>query len=388
MVRLHALGMIGMGAIMSFMVTSPVISLYLSARSLPPAHIGGVIGVMSLALVVTELLALGMSHLLGRRRTVMLALAGSAIFFASFPLVRSLAGLYLSRLLLGAVRGLLWPVLFAEVAEHGTVEARGAHVAMFWLYFGIGQLVAPALGGWLGEHFSLAMPFYAAGVISLLTAVPGLAVRAVQDDSPPNPLTAYRDLLRRAPTVARPWLLTMCNTIVFSVYATFLPLHASARGLAPGSIGWIFTAGALAFVAMQGLLGRLSTRVPAERFLRPAFTARGLGVAAMPLFATFPALAAVNFLANAAGAVIPNAVMIRITARAPQAFLVPAMSAFNAAADLGFFLGPTVGGMLADQGLVWPFAMVVPVTLLALVLVSLPEPGMMRGGVKDSSGVP
>src|SRR3989304_954119 len=90
--------------------------------------------------------------------TVILALLASAFMFGTFPLAASLGGLYASRLILGAVRGFLWPVLFAEVAEHGPPERRGSQFAVFWLYFGFGQLFSPALGGWLGGEIPLPAP--------------------------------------------------------------------------------------------------------------------------------------------------------------------------------------------------------------------------------------
>ncbi|HLA25337.1 MAG TPA: MFS transporter [bacterium] len=374
MLRVHALGLIAMGSVMSITVTSPVIPLYLDGLGLPPQHVGGIIGATSLAIIVTELLAMAMSHLLGRRRTVILALVASALMFGTFPLAASLGGLYASRLALGAVRGFLWPVLFAEVAEHGPPERRGAQFAVFWLYFGFGQLFSPALGGWLGETISLAAPFYAGAVICLLTIPAGFVVRTQHDPNPGNPMAAYVHLLHRTPTVARTWLLTVCNTTIVAVFATFLPLHAAARGVTTAQIGIIFTAGATSFILAQWVIGRLAGRIAVERLLVPGFLVRGLGVAAVPWLGSFAALSSLNFVGSFASAGIPNAVSMRITARAPREYLVPAMGGFNAAADVGFFVGPALGGVLAGVGLQWPFLMVLPVLGIALLVLVLPEP--------------
>lgn len=374
MLRVHALGLIAMGSVMSITVTSPVIPLYLDGLGLPPSHVGGIIGATSLAIIVTELLAMAMSHLLGRRRTVILALVASALMFGTFPLAASLGGLYASRLVLGAVRGFLWPVLFAEVAEHGPPERRGSQFAVFWLYFGFGQLFSPALGGWLGETVSLAAPFYAGAVICLLTIPAGFVVGPQHDPNPGNPMAAYVDLLRRAPSVGRTWLLTVCNTTIVAVFATFLPLHAAARGVSTAQIGVIFTAGAVAFILAQWVIGRTNRRIAVDRLLVPGFVVRGLGVAAVPWLGSFPALLSLNFFGSFASAGIPTAVSMRVTARAPRAYLVPAMGGFNAAADVGFFVGPTLGGVLAGVGLQWPFLMVLPVLGVALLVLILPEP--------------
>ncbi len=324
--RIHALGLVAMGSVMSITVTSPVIPLFLDARGLPPGHVGGIIGATSLTIIVTELLAMTASHLLGRRGTVVLALVASAVMFATFPLAASLTGLYASRLILGAVRGFLWPVLFAEVAEAGPPERRGPQFAVFWLYFGFGQLFSPALGGWLGGRVSLAAPFYAAAVISLLTVAAGLRVGRQRDPSPRNPMAPYGALVRHAPQVVRAWGLAFCSTTITAVFATFLPLHAASRGVGPAEIGLIFTAGALSFTLAQGLLGRLGTRVSVDHLLVPGFLVRGLGVAAVPWLGSFGSLLALNAAGNFVGAGVPNAVSLRITRQTPPAAIVPAIT--------------------------------------------------------------
>lgn len=365
--RIHGLGLIGLGAVFSITLTTPVTSLYLGRLGLSTVHIGGIIGAMSLALIVSEVLALGASSWIGRRFAVLVSLAGSAIMFSCFPLAGSLVALYATRLVLGTARGLLWPVLFAEVAEAGSSTRVTALFALFWLYFGIGQLLGPAVGGWLGQQVSLTAPFFAAAVASLATAAAVGAVRPVRDISP-NPLPSYAALLRRSPTVWRAWLLIVCNTIVFGVYTTFLPLYAVSRGRTPEEVGLVFTGGGVAFIITQVILHRMPLRVSPERLLILAFLARGVGVGVTPWLGSFWGLFAVNFFTSILGAAVPPALSTRITDGAPRDNLVAAMGGLNAAADLGFFVGPVVGGVLAGAGMQWAFALVPAVTLLAVIL--------------------
>ncbi|HEY3247681.1 MAG TPA: MFS transporter [bacterium] len=366
--REHALGLIGMSAITSIMMTTPVISLYLNARGLPAAHIGAVIGIMSLALVLSEVaLAVTVASRIGRRSAIALALTGSAATLGGFPLIGSVAGFYLNRITFGAIRGLLWPVLFAEVTDAAHPERRGRAFAVFWLYFGVGNLIGPAVGGWLGEWLSLPSAFYAAAAMSVLALPLVLTVGTTRDPAPRNPLAIYPTLFR-ARGVSRTWALTACNVVMFSVYSTFLPLHAAGRGLSPAQIGVIFTGGAIAFIIGQDVLRRVSDRWSPERLLPASFIARGAGVAMVPLLTSFGGLFLANFAAGVLTAVIPLALTTRIAARAPRDQLVAAMAGFNASADLGFFVGPLAGGLLAVLGLRWAFWLAVPVTAAALLL--------------------
>jgi DHA1 family tetracycline resistance protein-like MFS transporter len=385
--RIHALGLMAFGSITSIMMTIPVLSLYLSERGLPPAHVGAVIGAMSLAIVFAEVLvAPAASSRLGRRATVAIALAGSAIMLAVFPQVRSLGGFYLNRLIFGGLRGLLWPIMFAEVTEHASPERREASFAIFWMYFGLGTLVGPAIGGVLGDRFSLLAPFFVAAAISMLTLAPVVAVRPFRDPSTGNPLATYRTLLRMSPAIPRVWALTLCNVTIFSVYTTFLPLHAASRGLSAAQIGLIFTGGAVSFILGQDLLRRLVDRISAERLLGPAFIVRGLGIAIVPFLYSFEALLIVNFATGLMGAVLPLALTTRVAAQASREQLVPAMGGFNAAADLGFFVGPVVGGLLAAFGLIWAFAVVLPVIVIALLLLR-DRGGMPRQTLREQHPV-
>jgi MFS family permease len=367
--RIHALGLGALGALMSITVTSPVISLYLDRRGVPPVHVGGIIGALSLTLIATELLAMAVSARIGRRAAAVVGLVGSAAMFAWFPLASGLGELYLSRLLLGAVRGVLWPVVWTEVAEVGPPQRRPAVLALFWAYFGAGQLLGPALGGVLARRFSLTAPFFVAALISVLAAPAAAAVRPIRDSAGQS-LGSYRFLVSRSPEVVRMWALTACTTMAFSVYLTFMPLHAASRGRTETEIGLIFTAGAVAFILAQAAVGRLGTRLPEGWVLVAAFLARGVGVALTPLLTSFPALLTVNFLSSVIGAAAPYGLSVRIAARTPREHLVAGMGGFNAAADAGFFLGPVVGGLLAESGVLWAFALAPVVTAAALVLLS------------------
>jgi MFS family permease len=118
----------------------------------------------------------------------------------------------------------------------------------------------------------------------------------------------------------------------------------------------------------QVLLHRFPARISSERWLIPSFLVRAVGVGITPWLGSFAALFAMNFFTAILSATVPPALSTRITDRAPRDHLVAAMGGLNAAADLGFFVGPVVGGILAGGGLYWAFALVPAVTLLAVIL--------------------
>ncbi|HVH32170.1 MAG TPA: MFS transporter, partial [bacterium] len=118
----------------------------------------------------------------------------------------------------------------------------------------------------------------------------------------------------------------------------------------------------------QVILHRIPLKVSPERLLILSFLARGVGVGITPWLASFWELFTVNFFTSILGSAVPPALSTRITDRAPRDNLVAAMGGLNAAADLGLFVGPVVGGVLAGREVQWAFGLVPVVTLLAVTL--------------------
>src|SRR5439155_1667236 len=127
-----------------------------------------------------------------------------------------------------------------SISPVSPLDQHAGQFSIFWLYFGVGQLLGPLLGGFLGEQFSLRAPFFAAALASLVMVPAAAIVRPVRDNSP-NPLRSYAALLSLAPSVRRMFLVTVMNTIAYGILTTFLPLHAAANGLSTAEIGLIFT---------------------------------------------------------------------------------------------------------------------------------------------------
>ena len=74
-----------------------------------------------------------------------------------------------------------------------------------------------------------------------------------------------------------------------------------------------------------------------------------------------------NAGASVVGAVIPPVLTARLAGVAGgQAVVV--MGGFNAAADVGFFLGPVIGGIAAGYGLAWPFLLALPLAAAGVIL--------------------
>lgn len=110
----------------------------------------------------------------GRRPIMLLSLFGLSIDYFVMALAPTIAFLFLGRGLAG-VMGATFSTANAYIADISPPEKRAQNFGLVGAFFGVGFILGPVVGGILGEY-GPRVPFYAAGVISLLNMVFGYFV--------------------------------------------------------------------------------------------------------------------------------------------------------------------------------------------------------------------
>lgn len=137
-----------------------------------------------------------LSDRFGRRPVLLISSAGLGLDYVLMAVAPSVSWLFVGRLISG-VSAATFATASAYIADITPPEKRAARFGMLGAAFGIGFIVGPALGGWLGAG-DLRRPFWFAAACSLLNTVYGLFVL-------PESLPAEK----RAPfrwKAANPWL--------------------------------------------------------------------------------------------------------------------------------------------------------------------------------------
>jgi DHA1 family tetracycline resistance protein-like MFS transporter len=101
-----------------------------------------------------------LSDRFGRRRIILIATAGSAIDYVIMATAPTLAWLFVARTIAGFTGGVL-ATANAYIVDVSPPEKRAGAFGLLGAAFGIGFIIGPALGGFLG-HFSLRLPFWVA----------------------------------------------------------------------------------------------------------------------------------------------------------------------------------------------------------------------------------
>jgi len=110
----------------------------------------------------------------GRRRVILLSNIGLGLDYIVMALAPSLAWLFVGRLISGAAAA-SFSTANAYIADITPPEKRAARFGMLGGAFGLGFVVGPAIGGWLGQY-DLRWPFWGAAAFSLLNAAYGYFV--------------------------------------------------------------------------------------------------------------------------------------------------------------------------------------------------------------------
>jgi DHA1 family tetracycline resistance protein-like MFS transporter len=185
-----------------------------------------------------------LSDAIGRRPVLLASLAGFAIDFIIMALAPNLVWLFAARILTGICGASNAPAQ-SSIADLVTPENRGRIFGLLSAAFGLGFVIGPAIGGWLGEY-GHRTPFYAAAGLASLTFIWGFF--AFHETHPPenrrpfawkraNPVGALLDI-RRFPglmAITLVYFLWQLSSLVYPMIWSYFT--KSAFDWSPGMIG-------------------------------------------------------------------------------------------------------------------------------------------------------
>jgi DHA1 family tetracycline resistance protein-like MFS transporter len=142
------------------------------------SHASRIVGYFALAWAFMQFVCqpvLGaLSDRFGRRPVVLLSNLGLGLDYIVMALAPTLGWLFIGRLISGAAAA-SFATASAYIADITPVDKRAARFGMLGGAFGLGFVLGPAIGGWLGQ-IDLRLPFWGAAGFSLINALYGFFV--------------------------------------------------------------------------------------------------------------------------------------------------------------------------------------------------------------------
>lgn len=367
--------------LVGFGLIIPLQAVYARRLEASGLALGMLVGVYALMQLIFNPVLGRWSDRVGRRRVLLISIAGSAASHALLgvgDLAHSYWLLFAARCLDG-ITGANVATAQAYIADVTTAENRARGMGFFGAAFGLGFVIGPALGAGLavlgtavsGEAYGTAWPAFGATVIAVVAFV--LAWRFLPESRPDRPaatgrfralhLGQLREALRH-PRLRELFVLVFSSIFAFVLLeVSFVYLCAHRFGVAEAGTGMIFAyIGVLMVIVQGGMVGRLARRHGEASLVAagPFITALGflmLSVVPLPMgqaTAWTLLIAACVPVALGHGLTGPslNALVSRQAHEDHQGMT---LGLSQGVGSLARAIGPIIGGLLYDAGPSWPY---------------------------------
>jgi len=324
--------------------------LYITQLGASPAQVGLALGLGSF--VVTFLYApIGLwADRYGRKQVVLLGwtLGTLATFAMTFApdwrwFTPALAAYALSNFAVA--------VLYGYISTNAPIGKRAEVFATLTSIGSLGSIVAPAIGGWIGETFGLRAVYLVASIIytgSTLALLP-LSRQPLEPHASRNNAGA---LLRNRGFAAH-ILFVFCLFFATDVGLALAPKYlGEVRALTLNQIGWLGTWGAIGMMILVYALSKLRGEGLRAMWVGLLLAIIGLG---LMLVGQSLALLAVAFFISGGNRLIRPSLLARIGRLLGPPTLSFGLGIQQTAMQLGLAVSPYVAGLLYARNPVWPF---------------------------------
>jgi DHA1 family tetracycline resistance protein-like MFS transporter len=247
-------------------VLPKLVATFLGGDTAKAAQIYGIFGtVWALMQFVFSPLLGTMSDRFGRRPIVLLSNFGLGLDYILMARAPNLSWLFIGRVISGITAASV-PAANAYIADVTPEEKRAKAFGMLGAAFGLGFIVGPAVGGWLGG-VNPRLPFWVAAALSLLNAMYGLFVlpeslsrdkRARFSWKRANPVGSLKLLRSHHELVGLAGVTFLCTLAHDSLPSTFVYYADYRYHWTPKAIGFVFATVGICFGLVQGVLvGRI-----------------------------------------------------------------------------------------------------------------------------------
>jgi MFS family permease len=340
-------------AVMGLGFIIPLFPIYVVQKGANNFQLGLIVSGFTISQFLVQPFFGGLSDRFGRKLFIVGGLACYGLVSSLYILADSLSDVFLIRLLNGVGAGMIWPALAAFIIDQAPMERRGETMGFLSSMEMFGFAVGPILGGALYSLGGMDLPFLGCSILAFLGA--GLVWRMIQE-KPSAPRSGGVRFLERygfsalqLADIRLLCLIGLGEAFVWGMIITLLPVMASGMGVQPGRIGWLFSAYFIVFILLQWPMGRWSDRRGRKMPILVGMSIYASAVFLLSLGGSLLYLLLVLAVAGAGLGIYSPSVRVAIADLTSEKVRGASMGVFFTTRMLGFFLGPNLGGMMADR---------------------------------------
>jgi len=344
--------------LVGFGIVMPVLPFYAEAFGASATTLGFLLMVYAAAQFACAPLWGRLSDRIGRRRVMLVTIAGTALSLLALGLAPSLGWIFAARLLGGGFAANVG-VASAYIADVTAEEERTRWMGMLGASFGVGFLLGPAIGGLLAP-LGYGVPMLAAAGLAgsnLVYAAFSLREPDGHEAAPSSSLS--RSALLRNPVIRRLCVanlgFSLAVTQLETVFAFFMMdrFDYDAREVAFILVGMAFVMGGIQGGGMKALSARFSERSMAIT----GCLLLALAFFGVPQAHSVPLLLVPLGIAAVGRAIVQPSLLSLVSVSAAPSQRGAVMGTFQAAASLARVAGPVAAGWLYDRWLPAPFVL-------------------------------
>lgn len=328
---------------LGFGLIIPILPEVIVQQGYSNIHVGGLITIYALSSFFTAPLWGKLSDRTGRKKLILVGLAGFAASFFLFSLfLDNLALLYMSRIIGGLFSGALYTAVTGYVADITTDEERNKYMGLLGMSIGLGFIFGPAIGGLLGA-ISLSLPFTASAVLVVLLMV---YASLVLKEPERKGEAVKRKLLPKGASML--WQYRIRYLFLFSFMVTFLLAGLESTfqlfqidqiQITPLQLGYLFMASGFVDAAIQGGVVRRIKNGTETQWIIGAQIVTAIGLVLLP-FTTSLIFAGVALSIFTAGNALARTALVSLTSKEAGGKYGTAAGMTYSMDNLGRIIGP------------------------------------------------
>lgn len=243
----------------SFNMLIPELPAYLSGLG-GSAYKGYIIGLFTVTAGLSRPFSGRLTDTIGRVPVMAIGSLVCVVCSLLYPLLTSVAGFLLLRLLHGFSTGFKPTATAAYIADVIPFNRWGEAMGIHGLCFSTGLAIGPALGGWLTSHFSISALFYASSLFALMSI--GILMNLKETHLEKQRFRLHFLKIKRAdvfePLVLPAAIVTFLGYISYGAILTLIPDWSEHLGVTnKGTFYVVFTVSSL---LVRLAAGKLSDR--------------------------------------------------------------------------------------------------------------------------------
>jgi len=314
-------------------------------------QIGMVTSVFGITKSITNLGMGALSDRVGRRPVIVVGGIVSALGGMVIASANNFASMLLGTALIGLGGGSTFVGIMVAMTE--VIPSRiGLAMGLFQLAAYGGSTLGTSLAGYLAVSYGLRQPFTVLMAISAVGTVASFLFVPEADGFREEESIRPRERVKIMSYIGQlgpMYFAGFSSKIMDGLVVSFLPLYLTGLGMDIGRVSTVMSAFTFSWALLQPLTGHTSDRLGRKRIIVVGLAGSVISVASFTLTGNFTLLVACSLFLGVEAAFFYTPLVAMVSDIAPSELEGTLIGSYRFFRDMGYFVGPLLLGVIADN---------------------------------------